>query len=217
MPLASYGVLVGSLNHFSREDPNNFGSWYHGKLYVDTPAGQYECAVDVSTPSGIQVQYRVVHNLNPNQFAALALTDGWHALVSSSSSGALDYIRSPMLHGFTGCLTVIASPIIDFFNSILRAIFEAWTPSTGDNALDVMDSLLTVGGKVYVFGAPYTTGSGVHDIHLNQGDPPGQFQHLDGTWQDGGTIIHRPNGEMVAFLTKFSTQSLNTDSSGLPA
>ena len=39
MPLPSYGVLIGTLNHFVREDPNNFGSWYHGKLYIDTPNG----------------------------------------------------------------------------------------------------------------------------------------------------------------------------------
>ena len=217
MPLAAYGVLIGTLNRFTREDPNNYGSWYHGKLYVDTPAGQYEGAVDVSTPSNVKVQYRVVHNLNPNQFQNVSsLSAGWHVLASSSSSGALDYIRSPLLHSFQGCLTVIASPIIDFLNALLRSLFEAWTDSTGDNALDVMDSLLTVGGKVFVFGAPYTTGKGVHDIHLNQGDPPGQFQHLDGIWQDGGTIIQRPDGELVAFLTKFSTQSLNTDASGLP-
>lgn len=125
-------------------------------------------------------------------------------------------MRRPLLHGFQGCLTVIASPIIDFFNAILRSIFEAWTESTGDNALDVIDSLLSVGGKVFVFGAPYNTGLGVHDIHMNQGDPPGQFQHLDGIWQDGGTIVQRPNGELAAFLTKFSTQSLNTDANGLP-
>jgi hypothetical protein len=39
MPLAAYGVLVGTLDHFARED-NNFGSWYRGKLYVAAPAGQ---------------------------------------------------------------------------------------------------------------------------------------------------------------------------------
>jgi hypothetical protein len=64
MPLPAYGVLVGTLNHFTREDPNNSGSWYYGKLYVDTPAGQYEGAVDVSTPSGIKVQYRLVRHLS---------------------------------------------------------------------------------------------------------------------------------------------------------
>jgi len=79
-----------------------------------------------------------------------------------------------------------------------------------------MESLLTVGATVYVFGAPYTHGLGVHDIHMNQGDPPGQFQHLDGIWQDGGTVIEQPNGQLAAFLNKFETQSLSTDANGLP-
>jgi len=50
MALPSYGVLIGTLIRFAREDPNNFGSWYHGKLYVQAPAGQYECAIDVLEP-----------------------------------------------------------------------------------------------------------------------------------------------------------------------
>jgi uncharacterized protein YukJ len=69
---------------------------------------------------------------------------------------------------------------------------------------------------VYVFGAPYTNGLGVHDIHMNQGDPPGIHQHDDGIWQDGGTIIEYPDGRLAAFLTKFATQSLTTDDQGLP-
>ncbi len=217
MPLPSYGVLIGTLNHFSREDPDNYGSWYHGKLYVDVGSSHYECAIDVSTPSAAKVQYRVVHNLESKMFAPVSsLGPGWHALASAPTSGALDYIRSLLLHHFVGCMTIIYAPWVAAVNAFLRRIFESWTDSTGDNALDLLDSLLTVGGNVYLFGAPYTSGLGVHDIHMNQGDPPGQFQHLDGIWQDGGTIIERPDGELVAFLTKFSTQSLNTDDHGLP-
>jgi uncharacterized protein YukJ len=51
---------------------------------------------------------------------------------------------------------------------------------------------------------------------MNQGDPFGQFQHPDGIWQDGGTIIERLDGEFVAVITKFETQSLNMDDNGLP-
>jgi uncharacterized protein YukJ len=51
---------------------------------------------------------------------------------------------------------------------------------------------------------------------MNQGDPPGQFQHLDGIWQDGGTIIESKTGVLDAFLTKFKPQSFNTDERGLP-
>jgi uncharacterized protein YukJ len=70
--------------------------------------------------------------------------------------------------------------------------------------------------RVFVFGAPDSSDLGVHDIHLNQGDPLGQFQHLDGAWQDGAVLIERPSGEIVAFLVKFQTQSLHTNSQGLP-
>jgi hypothetical protein len=217
MSLASYGVLVGTLNKFRREDPNNFGSWYHGKLYVDAPAGEYECAVDVSTPSGIKVQYRVVQGLDTGLLAPiLALAPGWHLLASTSSSGALDYIRSPLLRPRRGCLTVVYSALVEAINRLLQRLSELWTDSSGDNALDAMEALLTVGGSVLIFGAPYSSGLGVHDIHLNQGDPPGQFQHLDAIWQDGGTIIQRPDGTWTAFLNKFETQSLSTDNNGLP-
>lgn len=217
MPLPDYGVLVGTLNHFNREDPDNYGSWYHGKLYVDAPNGQYEGAVDVSTPSGVKVEYRVVYALDQKLFSTVSsLAPGWHQLARTPVSGALDYIRSPLLHPRRGCVTVVYSPLVEWINRLLRQESERWTESTGDNALNILDSLLTVGGRIYVFGAPYTSGLGVHDIHMNQGDPPGQFQKLDGIWQDGGTIVERPDGELVAFLTKFATQSLNTDANGLP-
>src|SRR4051794_34766348 len=105
MPLDQYGVLIGTLDHFSRDDPNQFGSWFHGKIYVQAPLGVYECAVDVSHPSGIRVQYRVVE-ISPKVFGATsALADGYHQLGSSASSGALDYVRSPLFGSPPGCLS----------------------------------------------------------------------------------------------------------------
>jgi uncharacterized protein YukJ len=217
MPLPAYGVLIGTLNRFTREDRNNFGSWYHGKIYVDAPNGQYECAVDVSTPTGITVQFREIHGLDRNLFAPiLALTSGWHLLARTSQSGALDYIRSPLFQIRIGCMTLIPSPLLSLLVRILEALLSRWIDSTGDNALNVLETQLTGSTRVFIFGAPYTTGLGVHDVHMNQGDPPGQFQHLDAIWQDGGTIIERPDGELVAVITKFETQSLRTDNNGLP-
>ncbi|GAA3643804.1 DUF2278 family protein [Microlunatus ginsengisoli] len=216
MPLSAYGVLIGTLIRFAREDPNNFRSWYHGKLYVEAPVGEYECAVDVSTPSGVPVQYREVRNLSPDLFASVSgLPAGWHALARTPTSGALDYLRSPLVSG-GGCFAVVASPLVDLVNAMLRSPRFGWIESTADNALDRLELRLANCRRVYVFGAPYNTGRGVHDIHMNQGDPPGQFQHLDGIWQDGATIIETANGELNAFLTKFKTQSLATDDNGLP-
>jgi uncharacterized protein YukJ len=51
---------------------------------------------------------------------------------------------------------------------------------------------------------------------MSQGDPPGPFQYLDGIWQDGAVLMERPSGVIVAFLVKFATKSLRTNSQGLP-
>ena len=66
---------------------------------------------------------------------------------------------------------------------------------------------MTGSGKVFAFGAPYTQGYGAHDVHCNQGDPPGQFRPFDGIWQDGGVFVKKAGGTLSAYLGKFSTQS----------
>jgi uncharacterized protein YukJ len=57
---------------------------------------------------------------------------------------------------------------------------------------------------------------GMHDIHYNQGDPPGIFRPLDAIWQDDSVIVHHAGGRYEGFFVKFDTQSLNTDDQGLP-
>jgi Uncharacterized conserved protein (DUF2278) len=222
MPLPAYGVLIGTLNHFTRDNLTPTGSFRHGTLHVDTPAGQYEGAVDVSTPSGIKMQYRVVRHLSrPALSATLALPLGWSPLASTRFSGAIDYVRSPLLGAgpaarYSGFWLFRRDWLIGRFLRWLESLRNPWIDSTGDNALNALETQLLGSVRVFVFGAPSTTGLGVHDIHMNQGNPPGPFQHLDGIWQDGGVLIERPSGEIVAFLVKFATQSLHTNSQGLP-
>jgi hypothetical protein len=126
LPLPSYGVLIGALNRFSREDPTDFGSWYHGKLYVDAPGAQYECEVDVSTPSGIRVDFRVAHALDRSLFApVLALASGWHLLGSTPSSGALDYLRSPLLRVRLGCVVPGATWLFELLSNVFEGLLLA--------------------------------------------------------------------------------------------
>jgi uncharacterized protein YukJ len=216
MPLPDYGVLVGTLNRFTRDDPNEFGSWYHGKMYLRAPLGEYECVVDVSTPSGIPVQYRELRRLDPTLFRLAHLNSGWHRLERTPGSGALDYVRSPLLRDARAGVKVV-SPFLGLLNTLIRSPRLGWIESTADNALNLLERRLTGSKRVFAFGAPYTAGRGVHDIHMNQGDPPGRFQPLDGIWQDGGTIIESSTGVFSAFLTKFKTQTLDTGDDGLPS
>ncbi len=209
MPLTRYGVLLGTFDHFG---PSQQGHWYHGEIYVRAGSRIYQSAVDVDTQSTVKVQYRVFRNLDAAIFAAvLNLVDGYHDLLKTPTSGAIDYIRSPLFKP-SGAP---AAP------EGLTPGFSPWTDSNGDNAIAVLQGEVKQSSRLFVFGEPFTTGLGMHNVHMNQGDPSGSFDGIDhqvddGIWQDGGTLIQRADGSLHAVLTKFSSQSLQTNDQGLP-
>ena len=212
-----YGVLIGTKADYFRDPPDDFGRFYHGNLIVDAPAGEYRCAIDVdpkNLPDGIQ--WRVVR-IRAQDFAGIrAKANGWHALVSDADSGALDYIRSRALHPplmiwnvrYDSCL----SRLLDFLRWN-----PPWKSGTGLQALTDLEAVIAQGVRFYVFGEPFRTGLGVHNIHQNQGDPVGGgFDAENAIWQDGGTIAETAQGELLVFLNKFKTQAFKTDNAGLP-
>jgi Uncharacterized conserved protein (DUF2278) len=188
--LPAYGVAVGKYLSYTREQ----GRWLHVTFKLKAGKKTYEAAVDVNEPQG-PFQYQALADLDADILGALAsLKDGWHALKPNSTSGAIDYARSP----------------------VLTATLGAWLDVTGDEAGNALVPMLTGSTRVFAFGAPYTTGLGVHDVHCNQGDPPGEFQSLDGIWQDGCVIAIQTDGTISAYLGKFASQTLDTDDNGLP-
>jgi uncharacterized protein YukJ len=92
-----------------------------------------------------------------------------------------------------------------------------WNNGTGIQALTDLETVITKGVRFYVFGEPFSSGLGVHNIHQNQGDPVGGGHDAENAiWQDGGTIIETAQEHFVAFLNKFKTQSFETDDKGHP-
>lgn len=211
----------GQLDHFVRDQVNNFGQYYHENVFVTTPAGLYHCAIDVDTKmTNDGIEWRVVP-LDPADLKGLdALADGWHLLASNYTSGAIDNIRTTAFHR-PGCAIVFFR-----FDAILEAfrrwfnlyLNPPWTAGTSVDALNVFEPLLKSAQRLFIFGEPFTFGGlGVHNIHQNQGDPSGsQWWAENGIWQDGATILEDSNGSFVAFLTKFKTQAYNTDKNGHP-
>jgi len=126
----------------------------------------------------------------------------------------MDYLRSPILQRPLGCLGLSWGAI----NAVFGTSLMSWTNVTDNEAGQALVAMVTGSTRVFAFGAPYTSGNGVHDVHYNQGDPPQppQFRALDGIWQDGCVFAIRGDGTLSAYLGKFSTQSLHTDSNGLP-
>ena len=213
-----YGVVIGTLEHYQRDPLNNFGQYYHENVYIQTPAGPYHCAIDVDTKmTNDGVEWRVVALTEADMKGVFALADGWHFLQSNETSGALDYIRTSAFHP-SGCNIVFVRYMP--FGDTIRSLFAndpVWTPGTSIDALNVLEPLLDQAVRLYVFGEPFTSGLGVHNIHQNQGDPAGsQWWIENGIWQDGGTIMQKNDGSLVAFLNKFKTQSYKTDDLGHP-
>jgi len=210
--LPAYGVVIGTYDH----SDSHVGTWLHELIYLRANGTIYQCAVDVNEPNGA-FQYMLLNSIDPTMFANISsLADGYHDLVRNSTTGAVDYIRSPFIQKSEGCLSVI----FGFMNGIFGTNEKVWKDVTGDEAGNALAAMMPSSSRVFVFGAPYADPNpypGMHDVHMNQGDPiAGPFHHLDGTWQDGCVIILKTDNTLAGYFGKFTTQSLNTDSNGFP-
>jgi len=241
-PLPAYGVAIGTYVSFARDPQDQYGRWYHGHLTIATPAGEYESALDVDTPEGVGVSYRLSYGLDPGAFETVAaLPNGFHPLAPSSTSGALDYLRSgvfhdpawpPWLPAPPNALEWLSPPAQDTALTVYEQVgtlvdrliplplylrHRPWVRSTGDNALSALETQLPGSLRVFIFGAPYTQGLGVHDVHMNQGDPAGsQWYPADGIWQDGCVLVERPDAKLFAWQVRFNSQAMTTDGAGHP-
>jgi hypothetical protein len=197
MALDHYGVLVGTLHSSHRDQPDTQGRWYHVNLELDAPAGRYRCAVDVdSKQSAVGVEWMVLDVPAAMLQVVPGLADGYHELARSQSAGAIDLIRHPAVTEAPDC---------------------SWASGSNLDAATALESTLSPGARTLVFGEPFTSGLGMHNIHQNQGDPAGsQWYAENAIWQDGATLTEQPEGSFRAFVSKFSSQSSSTDDDGHP-
>lgn len=93
-----------------------------------------------------------------------------------------------------------------------------WLRSNGDDALDALDPHLRGATRIYLFGERYRdAGNGVHDVHMNQGDPAGsRWWRSNGIWQDGAVACQKTDGSVVIWQVRFNTQRLPTNDQGHP-
>ncbi|SMG50435.1 DUF2278 family protein [Paraburkholderia susongensis] len=80
---------------------------------------------------------------------------------------------------------------------------DFWTPTV-------------TGIVVYGFGFLFLPQKdGLHETHMNQGNPPGPHYKENGAFQDGAVIVQRADG-FAAIFTAFQTQRLPTNAGGFP-
>ncbi|HEX4751201.1 MAG TPA: DUF2278 family protein [Bryobacteraceae bacterium] len=197
MPIPNYSVLKGDPvgpGTISGSNPH-----YRFSLRVDD-GSSVEVDVNVQSTDGSEIRYLIVQNFQPIDPAGLlALRMNRTALANTTSDLRLDYVLE---HNPDG------TPMVDRSKLQLLDIGDGTLNDAVANLLN--QALADPNGVIYAFGSYYDdNGVGIHDIHLNQGNPPGPFAKDNGSWQDGGIIIQLPGqaAQWTALFIAFQTQT----------
>ncbi len=209
-----YGVLRGRVDRFARED--DFDSPHLQIRIVDGDGKAWRVPVNILSKDGSLLVFHRADPLlsNPVLAGLESLGAGFKMLppASRSATTALDYLRSPLFAWPTGVAAPHTGPGHD--DDLQDAIIIYLEQAQDQNA-----ELFAFGE---IFPAPgqspnprpidheVGTMQGVHNIHMNQGNPPGPFASDNGVFQDGGLILKLATRYVGLFL-RFQSQHLPTD------
>jgi len=209
MPIPNYSVLKG--------DPQSgklvFGNSPHYQIQVDAAGENITVAVNVQSLDQSEVLYLVDHAFKPdNEADLLALATGLTPLESKPGGLALDFVRS----------RDNGAPLVTRDDMSLLPESKKAGGRTNDLNNEVVDLLNRAisdkDGTIYAFGSAFADPggiTGIHDIHMNQGNPPGNHSGDNGIWQDGAIFMNMPStSTWIAVYIAFQTQIWTTDDSG---
>ena len=205
MPIRNYGVLKGRV---IRGKPERRGSTPHYQILVAAGA-LFRVAVDTRSKEGApDLLFRSDDDFRHPLLESISiLGDGFHPLAPTRESGALDYARGSLVSRDEMCPLPMDLPGDD--NDLNEKIGALVKRAKADRA-----------ARLYAFGGRwgpephrpdaefgFEPGNGVHDVHMNQGNPPGRHAHDNGVWQDGALLLHYPGeGRWSALFLAFQSQ-----------
>lgn len=209
MALNNYAVLKG------RPIANRLGTGTspHYQVQVSANGVLHRIAINVQSQDGSEVEYLVRSPFEYPTTPALAqLSEGLHPVASQAGGLALDFIRGNLAQPWelTPLPITAAGPDNDLNDKIDALVQRAMA----DEAASIYAFGETWGPEALkadkYFG--FKPGRGIHDIHFNQGNPPGPFAASNGPWQDGGLLFEFPRqARWAAVFLKFQTQAWHSD------
>ncbi len=224
MAITNYSVLVG--------DPTAgkvvTGASTHYQITMQATGGPFTVAVNIQSVDGSEVLYDIVEDfMPPDEAGLLALPMGMTKLTSEAGGLALDYVRSvvdgrPMVTKAQMTLLPEANSKAKGGGSEEERMMQKARTKALENAVVTLLNMTIADkdGTIYAFGSAFADSGkvdGIHDIHMNQGNPVNNHGGDNGVWQDGALLIHLPSkGTWTAVFIAFQTESWSTDSSGNP-
>jgi uncharacterized protein YukJ len=201
------------------------GSSTHYQITMNAPGGPFTVAVNIQSVDGSEVLYAIEENFTPpDEAGLLALPMGMTSLQSAPGGLALDFVRSqvngkPMITREQ--MTLLPQVRSKGLSEEERMLSRARASALQNAVVTLLNmTIADKNGVIYAFGSAYADGGkvdGIHDIHMNQGNPVKNHGGDNGIWQDGALMIHLPSqGTWTAVFIAFQTESWDTDPSGNP-
>jgi uncharacterized protein YukJ len=157
--------------------------------------------------------YRIIDDFrHPILETVKHFQEGFHPIDAGLKNGGLDYIRGNL---FNPKDMRLLPPDVPGDNNDLNDLIDAHVEQAKGDPTAV----------IFAFGQPwgpenapdktfkFKPNRGVHDIHMNQGNPrAGGHAGDNGVWHDGGLLLWFPKADRwVAMFLAFQSQSWHTD------
>lgn len=205
MPVFEYSVLKGD----PQSGKLSSDAKPHYLIDVTANGKTYEIAVNIESTDGSEVLYFLNQNFTPPDATAFDNLATDMTRLAAQGNPAIDYLRS----------TANGQPIVTQSQMQLLPLPGKTSSSNLKNAVIqfLNQAVADNNGTIYAFGSQYTDGTGIHDIHMNQGNPTGSFEKDNGIWQDGLLVFELPATKTwAAIFIAFQDESWSTDNNGNP-
>ncbi len=210
MPIPNYSAIKGDPQR-GEVAFNRAGKNPHYRIYMQDGT---QVDVNIESSDGSEILYVIYDRFvppNPDLLNELAM--GITPVDRVPGGLALDYVREQVGGNFMvqqSDMTLLPIPDQNPQDQLKNVVISMLNQATADPD-----------GLIYAFGSAYsdpTGAAGVHNIHMNQGNPlNAAFSDDNGIWQDGGLFVHLPsNDQWMALFIAFQTQSWRTNDSGDP-
>jgi uncharacterized protein YukJ len=217
MEKLKYGVLRGRVVVAAEERNDQVSPHYQIMMVAD--GEPWRIAVNVKStdrdggPDRSIVLYRMIDDFrHPILQTVKNFQEGFNPIAAGPEKGGLDYIRGNL---FDPKDMRILAPDVPGDNNDLNDLIDAQV----ERAKDDPDAVLFAFGQPWgpenkpdkTFG--FKPNRGIHDIHMNQGNPrAGGHAGDNGVWHDGGLLFWFPRADRwVAIFLAFQSQSWHTD------
>ncbi len=211
MPIASYSVLKGRPTAGEVVS----GASKHYQITVVAGGATFTVAVNIESVDRSEVLYAIENAFKaPDPSGLNGLKEGMTALKSAPGGLALDFVRDRI-----GGKPMITRAQMTLLPEAAKG--PALEARALENAVVTLLNAAVADGSatVYAFGSAFSDNGivdGIHDIHMNQGNPTNNHGGDNGIWQDGALFVEM-QGSMTAVFIAFQTQSWTTDKAGNPA